>query len=139
MQRIFITGICGFVGSNLALYFQSIGNQVYGIDDLNKYYDINLKKDRLYNLKKYSKKFHFYKIDISNLGRLKNNFSKKKYDYVVNLAAQAGVRHSIKNPSDYLNRTIIGFFNHQEQNLQRYLRNQPRYIIQIIEKKEYYN
>jgi len=111
-MRVLVTGCAGFIGYHLCLkLLENSKNQVYGIDDLNKYYDINLKKDRLYNLKKYSKKFHFYKIDISNLNRLKNNFSKKKYDYVVNLAAQAGVRHSIKNPSEYLNRNIIGFFN----------------------------
>lgn len=111
-MRLLVTGCAGFIGYHLCLkLLENSKNQVYGIDDLNKYYDIHLKKDRLNNLRKYSKKFHFYKIDISNLKKLKNNFSYNKYDYVINLAAQAGVRHSIKNPSEYLKRNIIGFFN----------------------------
>jgi len=111
-MRLLVTGCAGFIGYHLCLkLLENSRNQVYGIDDLNKYYDINLKKDRLYRLKKYSKKFYFYKIDISNFDKLRNNFSKNKYDYVINFAAQAGVRYSIQNPSEYLKRNIIGFFN----------------------------
>ena len=111
-MRLLITGCAGFIGYHLCLkILENSKNRVYGIDDLNKYYDIRLKKDRLNKLIKYTKRFHFYKIDISNFEKLKNNFSKNKYDYVINLAAQAGVRHSIRNPSEYLKSNVVGFFN----------------------------
>ena len=111
-MKILVTGCSGFIGYHLCLNLLKYKkNVVHGIDNLNNYYDIKLKKSRLSNLKKQSKKFLFIKKDISNLRSLKEIFLKGKFDYVINLAAQAGVRYSIKNPSTYFNSNIIGFFN----------------------------
>ena len=111
-MKILVTGCSGFIGYHLCLNLLKYKkNVVHGIDNLNNYYDIKLKKNRLSNLKKQSKKFLFIKKDISNLRSLKKIFLKGKFDYVINLAAQAGVRYSIKNPSTYFNSNIIGFFN----------------------------
>ena len=111
-MKILVTGCSGFIGYHLCLNLLKYKkNIVHGIDNLNNYYDIKLKKSRLSNLKKQSKKFLFIKKDISNLRSLKEIFLKGKFDYVINLAAQAGVRYSIKNPSTYFNSNIIGFLN----------------------------
>ena len=75
------------------------------------YYDINLKKARILQLKKFKKKFEFKKLDISNKISLYKIFRSQKFDRVINLAAQAGVRYSIINPESYLKNNIIGFFN----------------------------
>ncbi|MDB9818861.1 NAD-dependent epimerase/dehydratase family protein [Pelagibacterales bacterium] len=111
-QLILITGCAGFIGYHLTLSLSKNNNYLlFGIDNLNDYYDINLKKDRLKNLKKYINNFNFFKIDISNEKAIRNNFNNYKYDYVINLAAQAGVRYSIDNPRAYLKSNIDGFFN----------------------------
>ena len=83
---------------------------IYGIDSIDDYYDVKIKKDRLKILKKYSR-FIFYKLNIKNQRALEDNFKKNKYNCVINLAAQAGVRHSIQNPSKYFESNILGFFN----------------------------
>lgn len=83
---------------------------VVGIDNINSYYDINLKKKRLLILKKY-KKFVFVKLDINNKNKLSQLFKLNNFDIVVNLAAQAGVRYSIENPKKYIDTNIVGFFN----------------------------
>ena len=83
---------------------------VYGLDNLDDYYDVRLKKDRLKNLKKY-KKFYFLKIDLANKKRLEEHFKNNKIDLIINLAAQAGVRYSIEFPQKYFNSNILGFFN----------------------------
>ena len=110
-MKVLITGCCGFIGYNLCLKLLKKKNiRIYGIDNLNSYYDINLKKKRL-SILKTSKNFTFNKIDISKYNNLKKFFKKNKYDIVINLAAQAGVRYSIKNPSNYFESNVIGFFN----------------------------
>ena len=110
-MNILVTGCAGFIGFNLSLNLLNKKSiKVYGLDNLNNYYDINLKKDRLKILRK-NKKFFFYKIDICNTKKIDNFFKKNKIDYVVHLAAQAGVRYSIENPRNYLKSNIIGFFN----------------------------
>ncbi len=109
-MKILVTGCAGFIGFHLSKKLLENNYQTYGIDNLNNYYDVKLKKDRLKILRK-NKKFFFYKINIFNKNNILNNFKKNKYDIVINLAAQAGVRHSIKNPKDYLDSNIIGFFN----------------------------
>ncbi len=109
-MKVLITGCAGFIGFHLSKKLLDLNFIIHGIDNLNHYYDINLKKNRLSILKKY-KKFNFKKIDISNFKVLESNFKLNKYDIVVNLAAQAGVRFSIDNPRSYLNSNIIGFFN----------------------------
>lgn len=109
---ILITGVAGFIGSNLAKKLLSDINdaQIIGIDNLNNYYDVNLKKERLNELYKYSQ-FTFIKENIKNKDIVLDIFEKYKPDIVVNLAAQAGVRYSIVNPDAYLESNIIGFFN----------------------------
>tara|TARA_B100001093_G_C26850807_1_gene1025061 strand:- start:2977 stop:3948 length:972 start_codon:yes stop_codon:yes gene_type:complete len=110
-MNILVTGCAGFIGFHLCKTLnENKKNKVYGIDNLNNYYDVKLKNKRLDILKK-SKNFCFYKIDIKNIIKLEKNFNANKYDIVINLAAQAGVRHSINNPKTYLDSNIIGFFN----------------------------
>lgn len=102
---ILITGCAGFIGFHVALKLLSEGKTVFGIDNLNKYYDQKLKKNRLKELKK-KKKFNFQKIDISKPLRL--NY---KFDAILHFAAQPGVRYTIDNPSSYVESNIIGTFN----------------------------
>ena len=110
-QRILITGCAGFIGFHLTLrLLNNKKYKVYGIDNINNYYDLNLKKDRLAILKQ-NKNFNFYKINIEINNQVLKNFRRIKYDYIIHLAAQAGVRHSITNPRPYLDANINGFFN----------------------------
>lgn len=107
-----ITGVAGFIGSNLArrILNEYSDAQVIGLDNLNDYYDLNLKKNRLFELKKY-KFFKFIKVDISEKKNVIRIFKKYNPDIVVNLAAQAGVRYSITNPDIYVKSNVIGFYN----------------------------
>ena len=110
-MKILVTGCAGFIGYHLC--WQLLQNKrikVYGVDNLNSYYDVNLKKERLRNLKKMNS-FKFFKLDIAKKTILKKNFVTNKYDVVINLAAQAGVRHSIENPDSYVQSNLLGFFN----------------------------
>jgi UDP-glucuronate 4-epimerase len=107
---ILITGSAGFIGFHLSKLLLKKKINVVGIDNLNSYYDLELKKNRLKILKK-NKNFSFHKVDISNKKNLKKIFLKYKIEYVINLAAQAGVRYSISNPGEYLQSNIIGFYN----------------------------
>lgn len=110
-MNILVTGSCGFIGFHLIKHLCSIKkNKIFGIDNLNSYYDVKLKKDRLKILKE-KKNFSFVKLDISNFKSVKDFFKKKKLNTVIHLAAQAGVRHSITNPEDYINSNLIGFYN----------------------------
>ncbi len=113
-MKVLITGCAGFIGFHTSLKFLNNGFRVVGIDNLNNYYDVKLKKERLNRLnKKFSKKkkFKFQKLDISDHIKLNKLFKKYKFDFVVNLAAQAGVRYSLINPRSYLNTNLVGFFN----------------------------
>ncbi|AOR24745.1 SDR family NAD(P)-dependent oxidoreductase [Clostridium taeniosporum] len=105
-----ITGAAGFIGFYLAKKLLQKGCQVIGIDNINDYYDINLKYDRLEKLKPFEK-FTFIKGDISDKDMVMKIFEKYKPNVVINLAAQAGVRYSIENPDVYIASNIIGFFN----------------------------
>jgi UDP-glucuronate 4-epimerase len=110
-MKILITGVAGFIGFHLANNLLNRKNQyIYGIDNLNDYYDINLKKERLSILKK-KNKFFFKKIDITDKKKLFLYIKKIKPKIIINLAAQAGVRYSIQNPETYLYNNIIGFYN----------------------------
>jgi len=110
-KNILITGCAGFIGFHLATQILEIKDmRVYGIDNINDYYDVNLKKKRINILNK-KKNFFFSKIDIKNYQKLQSFFSKKKIDVVYHLAAQAGVRYSILNPKNYLENNINGFYN----------------------------
>lgn len=111
-KTVFITGVAGFIGSNLALRllndYKNI--QIIGIDNMNDYYDVSIKDYRLDNLFKY-KNFRFIKGSIADKNMIENIFSEYKPEIVVNLAAQAGVRYSITNPDAYIESNLIGFYN----------------------------
>ena len=111
-MKILITGSAGFIGYNLCSYILSINKKIriVGIDNFNDYYDVKLKKNRISLLKKFNK-FTFHNIDINNNFKIKFLFKKYKFDYVFNLAAQAGVRYSIDHPRKYINTNINGFYN----------------------------
>ena len=112
-MKIILTGCAGFIGYHLTKKFLDMNFKVVGIDNLNNYYSVKLKKDRLKNLYKHknSKNFFFKKISIENYDKLKKIFSKFKPTIVVNLAAQAGVRHSLKKPIDFVKSNLQGFAN----------------------------
>lgn len=105
-----VTGVAGFIGSFLAKRLLEEDCRVIGIDNINDYYDVNLKQARLDMLEPYEK-FSFIKEDISNKDRVLEIFKEYKPNVVVNLAAQAGVRYSIDNPDVYIQSNIIGFYN----------------------------
>tara|TARA_Y100000590_G_scaffold183477_1_gene209079 strand:- start:1702 stop:2739 length:1038 start_codon:yes stop_codon:yes gene_type:complete len=109
-KNVLITGAAGFIGFHMANFLLSKRFNVIGIDNFDKYYDVKIKKKRIKVLYKY-KKFKFFKLNIENEKVLKNLFKKNKFNYVVHLAAQAGVRYSFVNPKKYINTNINGFFN----------------------------
>ena len=110
VDRILVTGAAGFIGFHLSKSLLDDGFEVLGIDNLNDYYDPNLKLARLEQLNPY-KNFTFDKIDISDRKSLTKAFTDFKPKKVVNLAAQAGVRYSIENPYAYMNSNLVGFLN----------------------------
>ena len=109
-MKILITGVGGFIGFHLAENLLKKGHTIIGVDNLNNYYDVNLKKDRIKNLKNLKKKFIFFKDDISG-SKFVNKFLLKDFSYIINLAAQAGVRYSIENPHAYVSSNLVGFVN----------------------------
>ena len=114
-MTILITGAAGFIGFHITKRLLREGFEVVGMDNLSPYYDLRLKKARLQELEDFSKKlsvkFFFFKDDLENKNFLTELFRKYKFNKVVNLAAQAGVRHSIENHSSYINSNIVGFAN----------------------------
>ena len=111
-KKILITGVAGFIGSYLCkrLLDDNKNIQIIGIDNMNDYYDVSLKENRLKELKKHNN-FKFIKMNLSNKEDVFNLFKECKFDIVVNLAAQAGVRYSIDHPDTYIESNIIGFYN----------------------------
>lgn len=109
-MKILVTGCAGFIGMHVTQRLLKQGHDILGIDNLNTYYDPNLKLARLAELRKYSN-FSFIKCDIADYGSLNANFQSFKPARVVHLAAQAGVRHSIENPQIYLQSNLLGFGN----------------------------
>ena len=109
-MTILITGSAGFIGYHVTKKILNKNIKVIGIDNINNYYDVNLKKNRIKDLKK-NKKFFFYKVDLSNYKKLDNIVKNKKIKIIIHLAAQAGVRYSIKNPRIYFKSNLEGFFN----------------------------
>jgi UDP-glucuronate 4-epimerase len=109
-KKYLVTGAAGFIGFHLCKSLLEQGCFVIGFDNLNDYYSIKLKNDRLAVLECF-KSFIFVKGDISQEGDIEQVFCKYRPDYVINLAAQAGVRYSIENPKAYINSNTIGFFN----------------------------
>ena len=114
-MTILVTGAAGFIGFHITKRLLREGFEVVGMDNLSPYYDLRLKKARLQELEDFSKKqsvkFFFFKDDLENKNFLTDLFRKYKFNKVVNLAAQAGVRYSIENPSSYINSNIVGFAN----------------------------
>ncbi len=109
-MKVLITGTAGFIGSSLAMHLLQRGDEVIGIDNLNDYYDVNLKLARLERVKAY-KGFTPIKESIENRSAVERIFAEHKPDRVVNLAAQAGVRYSLENPHAYVDTNIVGFVN----------------------------
>ena len=110
-KNVVVTGCCGFIGFSLSQKLLNNKNiKVIGLDTINDYYDVNLKKQRL-KLLKQNKNFQFKKVDIKNYNLLKKIFHKDKIDIIYNFAAQAGVQYSIKNPKKYMDSNCMGFFN----------------------------
>lgn len=124
-QKIFVTGTAGFIGFHIAKHLLSRGDEVVGLDNINDYYDINLKFARLKEtginkgdvewnkIVKSTKypKYKFIRLNLEDREDIMQLFRKEKFDKVVNLAAQAGVRYSIENPFAYINSNIVGFAN----------------------------
>ncbi|MBZ9687777.1 NAD-dependent epimerase [Clostridium estertheticum] len=108
--KVLITGAAGFIGYHLSTLLIGKEYQVIGIDNMNDYYDVALKEGRLALLKKHEN-FSFYKIDLKDKEAIDDLFNSHKFDYVINLAAQAGVRYSITNPYAYVDSNLIGFVN----------------------------
>ena len=116
-KQILVTGSAGFIGFHVVKSLLSMGYIVVGIDNLNDYYDPQLKINRLENLNyfvrsnDFKKKYQFVELDIADNSALQNLFEQYKFDIVINLAAQAGVRYSIENPGAYVSSNLVGFAN----------------------------
>lgn len=109
-NTILVTGCAGFIGYHLSLRLLKEGCFVKGIDNLNDYYDVQLKEDRLVQLQA-NERFTFQKIDLAERAGMERLFKSHTFDAVVNLAAQAGVRYSLQNPHAYIDSNIVGFTN----------------------------
>ena len=110
-MKILVTGAAGFIGSFLCKkLLETTKDEIVGLDNLNDYYEVSLKEERLKMLSKFER-FSFVKGDISDKQMVDSLFEKHHFDIVVNLAAQAGVRYSIDHPDVYINSNIIGFYN----------------------------
>ena len=107
---VLVTGAAGFIGSTLSMRLLARGDQVIGVDSLDPYYDVNLKRARLARLTA-SENFKDVRLDIADTDAVMKLFAETKPDRVVNLAAQAGVRYSLENPHPYVNTNIVGFIN----------------------------
>ena len=126
-MKILVTGAAGFIGFHLCKSLLSKGHQVVGIDNVNDYYDVNLKYARLNELDiqradaevflnnatglLYNHNFEFVRMNLEDRIELPKLFKEKEFDVVCNLAAQAGVRYSIENPEAYIDSNIVGFSN----------------------------
>ena len=123
-KKILVTGAAGFIGFHLALRLIELGHVIIGLDNINDYYQVQLKLDRLKALgikdvkdnkliesDTYRNKFKFIKLDLKDKDDLFDLFQKESFDVVCNLAAQAGVRYSLENPSAYVDANLVGFVN----------------------------
>lgn len=109
-MKVLVTGAAGFIGAALSIKLLDRGDEVIGIDNLNEYYDINLKRARLERLRSYPR-FKFEKLEIADKQAIEVLFTKEKFERVMHLAAQAGVRHSITHPQACIDSNIVGFIN----------------------------
>lgn len=116
-KKVLLTGSAGFIGFHLTKALLKLGFDVVGLDNLNAYYDPKLKQSRLDNINEYIQeydfagRYKFVKLDISDIKPLAELFSNNNFDIVINLAAQAGVRHSLEHPEAYISSNLIGFTN----------------------------
>jgi len=108
--HVLITGVAGFIGSSLAQRRLQHGDTVTGVDNFSDYYDINLKKARLDRLSRFPS-FGFVKMDIADRAAMQDLFARERFDSVINLAAQVGVRYSVENPHPYVDTNLVGFCN----------------------------
>ncbi len=109
-NKVLVTGAAGFIGFSLAKRFLERGDEVIGIDNMNDYYDVNLKKARLAQLNE-RQGFRFAKMSLEDREAILSLFKEERFDKVINLAAQAGVRYSLINPYSYIDSNIVGFIN----------------------------
>ena len=116
-MNILVSGVAGFIGFHTARRLLESGETIIGVDNINDYYDIDLKKARLKLLEQYSN-FKFHKIDLTERHKLDAIFNSYKISRIIHLAAQAGVRYSIKNPYAYIDSNITGFINILEKSRQ---------------------
>jgi UDP-glucuronate 4-epimerase len=109
-MKILVTGAAGFIGSTTTLRLLARGDEVVGLDNLNDYYDVKLKQDRLARLTPHER-FRFVKLDVADKAGMEQIFADERFDRVIHLAAQAGVRYSLKNPAAYVDSNVVGFMN----------------------------
>jgi len=109
-MKILVTGVAGFIGMHLSKRLLERGDEVVGIDNLNDYYNVQLKMDRLDQLKDFDK-FTFIKMDMADRDEMAKLFKEQQFNRVMNLAAQAGVRYSLENPLAYVDSNLVGFAN----------------------------
>lgn len=109
-MKILVTGAAGFIGMHTCLRLLARGEEVVGLDNLSDYYDVRLKQDRLKQLQVFSN-FRFIKMDLADNEAIADLFAKEQFQRVINLAAQPGVRYSLKNPHAYIQSNIVGFTN----------------------------
>jgi len=109
MKKVLVTGVAGFIGMHCAQRLLARGDKVVGVDNLNDYYPVKLKRDRLKLLK--HRNFRFHQLDVAHHGALEKLFRRERPQAVLHLAAQAGVRYSLENPAAYVQANLVGFGN----------------------------
>ncbi len=109
-MKVLVTGAAGFIGSHVCIRLLERGDEVVGLDNLNDYYDVQLKKDRLSRFVEHPR-FHFVRLDVADRAGMEDLFAEGGFERVVHLAAQAGVRFSLKNPHAYVDSNLVGFMN----------------------------
>jgi UDP-glucuronate 4-epimerase len=109
-MKYLVTGAAGFIGMHVSAALLDRGDDVVGLDNLNSYYTVQLKRDRLTHLRQKAR-FTFQELDLADRERLPQLFTSEKFDVVINLAAQAGVRYSLTNPHVYVDSNIVGYVN----------------------------